>query len=48
MARNMADKPKQGHGGMRGDIYNVYVPALLLLILWISSTTITTGDKKAQ
>jgi hypothetical protein len=34
--------------GMTGSMHKVYLPLLLLLILWIGSTTITTGNKKAH
>ncbi len=33
---------------MRRNIYNVYVPLLLPLMLCIDSTTITTGNNQAQ
>jgi hypothetical protein len=33
---------------MRGNIYNIYVPLLLLQMLCISSTKIMTGNKQAR
>ena len=47
MALNMANMPNRARG-VRGNIYNVYVPLLLLPMLCIGSTTITTGNKHAQ
>jgi hypothetical protein len=39
-------KPKAG--GVRRNIYNVYVPLLLPPMLCIGSTTITTGNEHAR
>ncbi len=43
-----ARQAKPRAGGMRGNIYNIYVPLLLPLMLCISGTTIKTGNKQAR